>query len=343
MKRKLPRVIALLAVAAGAAAAWWYDVPARLGWTRADDARLTLYGNVDIRQVQLGFRVGGRIAEMLVDEGDRVKAGQDMARLDAQPYQDALEAAEAQVASQKANLAKLEAGPREAEIAQARALLAERSFDRTNAEQALERARRLRATGAVSEAAFDQAQAARDMAAARVESAQEALHLLEEGSRKEDIAAARASLQEAEANLAGARTSLEDTVLHAPADGVVLSRVREPGAIVSPGDTAYVLSLDDPVWVRTYVEEPDLGRVFPGLDVEVITDTAPDKPYRGRVGFVSPVAEFTPKSVETPELRTDLVYRLRVVVEQPDTGLRQGMPVSVRLPEDAGTATSAVD
>jgi len=341
MKHKLIRAIVLLVVAC-AAAAWWFDVPRRLGWGGEEDRGLTLYGNVDIRQVQLGFRVSGRIAEMLVDEGDRVEAGQALARLDAQPYEDSVRAAEAQVASQEANLAKLEAGPREAEIAQARAVLAERNYDLANAEQAFDRARQLRPSGAISQAALDQAQAAKDMASARVESAREALRLLEEGSREEDIAAALASLQAAQANLATAKTSLKDTELHAPAAGVILSRVREAGAIVAPSDVVYVLSLDDPVWVRTYVSEPDLGRIHPGMEVEVTTDTAPEKPYRGRVGFISPVAEFTPKSVETPELRTDLVYRLRVVVDEPDTALRQGMPVSVRIPEET-VRTSAID
>jgi len=343
MKHRLPRIAALLVVAGAAAAGWWYDLPTRFGWTQTEETDLTLYGNVDIRQVQLGFRVSGRVSEMLVDEGDRVESGQLLARLDNQTYADALRAAEAEVASQQANLAKLKAGPRQAEIAQARASLAEQTYNLANAEQALERARQLRPGGAISQAALDQAQAARDMAAARVDAANEALRLLEEGTREEDIAAAQASLHAAEANLASAKTALGDTELHAPAEGVILSRVREPGAILSPGDAAYILSLDRPVWVRTYIEEPDLGRIHPGMAVEVVTDSAPDRPYRGQVGFISPVAEFTPKSVETPELRTDLVYRLRVVVEEPDTGLRQGMPVTVRVLENGDVETSATN
>jgi HlyD family secretion protein len=118
----------------------------------------------------------------------------------------------------------------------------------------------------------------------------------------------------------------------------VLSRVREPGAIVAPGETAYTLSLDRPVWVRAYVQEPELGLIRPGQDVQVLTDTRPERPYHGQIGFISPVAEFTPKSVETPELRTDLVYRLRVVIEDADPGLRQGMPVTVRIPGGAASA-----
>ena len=107
---------------------------------------------------------------------------------------------------------------------------------------------------------------------------------------------------------------------------------------MSPSDIVYTVSLTGDVWVRAYVAEPDLGRIHPGMIVEVTTDTAPNKPYKGRIGFISPVAEFTPKSVETPDLRTDLVYRLRVIIDQPDTGLRQGMPVTIRLLDDTATA-----
>ena len=330
--KKLPR-IAVLLIAAGAAG-WWFGLPGRLGWTHKPTDQLTLYGNVDIRQVQLGFRVSGRVEETLVDEGDTVKAGAVLARLDAKPYEDLLCAAEAQVGLQKATLAKLTFGPRLAEIAQARAVHAERIADRQNAELVFERSDRLRPSGVVAQASLDQARAARDMAIARVDSTREALRLLEEGTRPEDIDAARAALQAAEANLATAMTSVRDTRLVAPADGVILSRVREVGAVVSPSDVVYVLSLSTPVWVRTYVAEPNLGKIHPGMAVEVITDTAPAHPYRGTIGYVSPVAEFTPKAVETPELRTDLVYRLRVIVAQPDPGLRQGMPVTIRIPLD---------
>ena len=335
MKHKALPLIAL-ALAAGAAAFWWTDP---LGWRTGDGGtQLTLYGNVDIRQVQLGFRVSGRLIEALVDEGDKVKAGQKLASLDTQPYQDQIAMAQAQVGSARATLDKLVTGPRQAEIDQARANHAERVADQQNAELAFERTARLRPGGAVSEAALDQAKAARDMAVARTQSAQEALRLLEEGTRPEDIAAARANLQASESSLASAQTSLKDATLVAPADGVILSRVREPGAIVSPSDIVYVLSLANPVWVRAYIAEPNLGRIHTGMRVQVFTDSAPDKPYSGTIGFISPVAEFTPKSVETPELRTDLVYRLRIVIDQGSNGLRQGMPVTVRIPLGKGDA-----
>jgi HlyD family secretion protein len=334
MTSKRRALIVGLLIAAGGAAAAWFDLPARLGWGGRDDGDLTLYGNVDIRQVQLGFRVGGRVAEALVDEGDVVSAGAVLARLDAKPYRDAWQSAQALVAGRQANRDKLVAGPRLAEITQARAQLAEQEASLDNARKDFAKARGLLPSGAVSQAVYDQATAAQSMAQARVEATRQALRLLEEGYRVEDVAAARADLAAAEASLSAAQTSLDDTELVAPADGVILSRVREPGAMVSSSDIVYVLSLDRPVWVRAYVPEAELGRIHPGMTVSLASDTAPQHPYRGTVGFVSPVAEFTPKSVETPELRTDLVYRLRIVVDQPDPGLRQGMPVTVRVPAE---------
>ncbi|WP_457580445.1 secretion protein HlyD [Ensifer canadensis] len=329
MNRKalLPVVVLAGAVAAG----WWFDLPSRFGWTVREPASV-LYGNVDIRQVSLGFRVSGRIDKLAVDEGDPVKAGDVLGNLDATPFRQAVDAAEADLGALRANLEKLKTGARKTEIAQARALHEEQIAELQNAELAYERARQLRPNGTISQASLDEASATRAAAAARATSAREALALLEEGSRVEDIAAAAAQVRAAEARLASARTSLSDTQLVAPSDGIVLSRVREPGAMIAPSDTAYVLSLNEPVWVRAYVAEPDLGRVHPGMKVEIVSDTAPDRPYEATVGFISPVAEFTPKSVETPELRTDLVYRLRIVVAKPRADLRQGMPVTVRLP-----------
>ncbi len=340
MKTKLAVVLVLILVAGGAVA-WWFNLPARFGWTHKQDDHLTLYGNVDIRQVRLGFRVSGRIAELLVDEGDTVNKGVLLAHLDARPYQDSVRGGEAQEASLRATLDKLVAGPRPGEMAEGRAANAEQTANQLNAQQTYERAAQLRATGADTQAVLDQATMTRDAALARKASSRAALDLLNEGTRAEDLAAGRANLKVAEASLLAARTSLEDTELRAPDDGVILSRVREPGAIVSPSDDVFVLSLNKPVVVRAYISEPDLGRIHPGMTLEVASDTLPNRAYRGTVGFISPVAEFTPKSVETPDLRTDLVYRLRIIVENADLGLRQGMPVTVRVPFNARGGSSS--
>ncbi len=163
----------------------------------------------------------------------------------------------------------------------------------------------------------------------RTHTTEESFRLAEIGPRQEDIVAARAQLRGEEASVSQAERRLADSRLIAPGGGVILTRARERGAIVAPGETVFALTLTSPVWVRTYVNEVDLGRVQPGMTARVRTDNPRGKVYTGHVGFISPTAEFTPKSVETRELRTDLVYRLRIVVDNPDGGLRQGMPVTV--------------
>jgi HlyD family secretion protein len=203
-----------------------------------------------------------------------------------------------------------------------------------NAERDFERQSGLLESGASSERARDAARARRDEAAARLASAEEALGLAEEGFRTEDIAAAKADLAAAEATRAQAETALGDTTLTAPADGVLIARIEEPGGMLGQGAPVFSLSLRNPIYVRAYAAEPDLGRVAPGTAVTVETDSGGR--YTGQIGFVSPRAEFTPKSVQTPELRTDLVYRVRIVVDDADEGLRQGMPVTIRVADRAG-------
>ena len=141
-----------------------------------------------------------------------------------------------------------------------------------------------------------------------------------------------ANLREAEAALGVAVTNLQFTQIFCPNDGYILTRVREPGSVVLTSEPVYTLSLISPVWVRAFVAERDLGRIYFGMPAEVHTDTPGGKVYHGHIGFISPVAEFTPKTVETTQLRTDLVYRLRIIADNPDQGLRQGMPVTVKLP-----------
>jgi len=328
MKRRV--LIALVVAAVAAAATWFYGV-------RVPDSLnggLILYGNVDIRQVDLGFRAGGRIATMNLEEGDPVIAGAVMALLDKQPFEDDVRLAEAEVASRRATLTKFEAGSRPAEIAQAQALVAERQAGLNNAALVLQRQQSLIEKGHVSRQAYDDALAQKTEAQARLNSAHESLDLVLEGFREEDIAVARANMQMAEARLARAQTNLADTEIVSPSDGILLSRIHEPGAIVATGAPVYTLSLTRSVWVRTYIAEPDLGRIHPGMKAMVATDSAPNRAYQGHIGFISPVAEFTPKNVETADLRTDLVYRLRIIIEDTDQGLRQGMPVTVTVQLD---------
>ena len=297
----------------------------------SNDKEFVLFGNVDIRKVELSFRVSGRVEQMNVEEGDVIKKGELLASLNDLPYMDELRVAEAQLAQAKAELAKLEHGNRMEEIAQIKALVEQREASYNNAKRELLRHKTLYENKVISKRSNDLAITTFEETQAQLDSAKEALRLSTAGFRVEDIAAGRAGVQLAEARLAQVETKLADTNLFAPSDGIILTRVTEPGAILAVGQTAYTLSLYDPVWVRAYLEEPDLGSVPLGMKALVYTDSNPDKSYTGKVGFISPEAEFTPKTVQTENLRTELVYRMRIIVDNPDDGLRQGMPVTVKL------------
>lgn len=326
MERPPLRIVATaLAALLVAGAAWW-------GFTKPrQTAELALQGNVEVRQVNLGFKVPGRVKSLLVDEGDAVKEGQRLAELDPVYFQDSIAQLKAQRDQLDANLTKLLNGNRPEEIAQAEATVAERDAALTNAKITLDRAEALFNASTGTRKAYDDALAAHRQVTAQLNSARQALTLMKAGARKEDIAAARAQLANGDAALKIAERQLADAGLVAPQDGTVLTRVREAGAIVNAGETVFVLSITSPVWIRTYVSETDLARVRPGQEVAVKTDTPGIAMMTGRIGFISTTAEFTPKTVETRELRTALVYRVRVVVDDPNGVLRQGMPVSVSV------------
>ncbi len=293
---------------------------------------LVLYGNVDIRTVNLSFRVSGKLNELKVDEGDAIKPEEILARLDPQPYEHALAQATAQVGVQKAQLALMEEGYRVEEIAQVRSEVRERQVSYDYAEINLQRQQKLYSTRAISADELDSARTSRNEAKAALQAAQQKLTQYETGNRIQEIEKAKANLQQAQAALAQTQLNLEDTILKSPSGGTILTRAVEPGSMLAAGNTVLTLSLVRPVWVRAYVDEVNLGAAVPGTEVEVFTDGKPNKPYKGSIGFVSPTAEFTPKTVQTPDLRTDLVYRLRIIIDNPDDNLRQGMPVTIKFP-----------
>lgn len=240
---------------------------------------IVLYGNVDVRQVDLGFRVLGRVVTMPFQEGDFVPKGTFMGALEEQPYKDQVMEAKAAIESIKASL--------------------------LNAEEIFQRRSELIGEGGVSREDYETALANRD--------------------------SLNANLKQAESALKVAEKNLSDTRVYAPTDGTILTRIREPGTVVNPGEPIYTLSVISPVWVRAYVPEPELGAIYYGMPAKVYTDTKGGPVYDGHIGFISPVAEFTPKTVETTQLRTDLVYRLRIIAENPDKYFKQGMPVTVKL------------
>jgi HlyD family secretion protein len=313
-----------------------------LWWTMGrhrEPTELALYGNVDLRQVELPFNGSERIAAVLVQEGDRVRQGQLLARLETGRLTPQVARAEADVAVQQQAVDRLHHGNRPEEIAQARANVQATDADATNARAQFERLQSLSDSSsgkAVSRQDMDTAKAALDNADARLAVNQKALALQLAGPRAEDVAQGEAQLRADQAQLALLRQQLKDADLLAPLDAVVRSRIVEPGEMASPQKSAFTLAITDPKWVRAYVGEPDLGSVREGLQATVTVDAFSGRRFRGWIGFISPVAEFTPKSVETTELRSSLVYEIRVFVKDPGDELRLGMPATVHLPLRSG-------
>jgi len=318
-------LLALVIVAAGFGSyRWWLNRSEQ----DSSDA-ITLYGNVDIREAHLAFNESEHIEAILVQEGDRVERDQVLARLHRARLQAARDEAGAQVAAQQQVLARLEAGSRPEEIAKARADVAAAAAQAQTTRDSYERQRTLLAKKLTSPETVDVARGAADAAAAQAKAVEATLALVLAGPRHEDIAQARAELEARRAALALAEARLADTVLTAPAAGIVRDRLLEPGDLATPQTPVLTLATIDPVWVRTWLPEPALGRIAEGMKAEIRSDSYPDKVYLGWVGYVSPTAEFTPKNVESPELRTRLVYQLRVFACNPAGELRLGMPVTV--------------
>jgi len=327
MKKRIVIVaLVLLTVTAGAAGLYLHHRPS-LG-------ELVVQGNVDLRQVELPFKDNERIVEVLAQEGDRVHAGQVLARLDVERLQARISQARAQVAVRREVLRRLENGTRPEEIAQAHANVDSASAAAENAQSQYDRLVKIsKGAGAraVSQADLDEASANLRVMQARLMSARKALQLSVAGPREEDKAEARAQLDATNAQLDLLLRQLADASLVAPTAAVVRSRLMEPGEMASPQRPVFSLALTDPKWVRAYISESDLGRLKPGMPARVSTDTDPDKSLPGWVGYISSVAEFTPKTVQTEELRTRLVYEVRVFVKDPQDVLRLGMPATVRL------------
>ena len=245
---------------------------------------LTLFGNIEIRQVDLSFLAGGQVSKLLKEEGDTVKKGELIATLDSRDYE--------------ANYNKAIA-----------------DVERTSAlkNDALEKYNRnepLGKSGAVSK--------------------QDVETLFNNKNRTQ------AEYKLAEANKTYAKNQLDYTKLYAPEGGTIMVRVVEPGSNVQKGQPVYTMAKTNPVWVRAYVNEKDLGNIKYGQEVNVYTDTVNPKTgnkreYKGQIGYISPVAEFTPKTVQSTDTRTDLVYRIRVYINDIDEFLRQGMPVTIKV------------
>jgi len=311
------------------AAACTLGACARPGGTTAD---LILSGNIEVTDAQLGFKIPGRVAERLVAEGDRVQAGQLIARLDDTEQKEQLALRRAEQVGAQAALAALEAGSRPQEIAAAGAALRSAEADRDRARLDFARQTELRGKDAIADRDLETSQAQLKVAEARTTEAAERLKLVQEGPRAEDIAQGRARVEQARASVALAGTQLENTRLLSPLTGVVLSHNIEPGEFVSAGTPVVTVADTAHVWVRAYVNQTDLGRIRLGQKVAVRTDTFPEKTYEGTVGFIASEAEFTPKTVQTTKERVKLVFRVKIDIANPNDELKPGMPADALIP-----------
>ena len=388
MKKRII-VIALVVIGAAVAGIAWSG---RFG--RQDPNEIKLSGNIELTQVDISFKIPGRLIERTVDEGDPVTKGMLIARIDRDQIEQqkardaagvssadwALQQTRSSVEWQQQNLAndielkraalkqaqarldELLAGSRPQEIQQARAAVADAKAQNDQARSDWERAQTLIKTDDISKSQFDSYRMRFDSSTAALHQTQEKLALVEEGPRKEDIAVARAAVEQAKAAVALSETNrlevkrrqqeldaraaelkraqaqvgitdaqLADTVARSPIDGVVLVKSAEVGETLAAGTAVVSIGDIDHPWMRAYVNERDLGRVKLGMPAKVTSDSYPGKVYNGRVSFISPEAEFTPKQIQTPEERVKLVYRIKIDVENPNRELKSNMPVEAVL------------
>jgi HlyD family secretion protein len=306
-----------------------------------EDGILKIYGSIDIRDAALAFNEQERIIQVLVEEGVRVEKGQLLARLDDKRLRAEMAEVASRIQAQQQVVKRLKAGSRPQEIDQARAEVEAARVKVNNAGKVLSRLEKTSGSGATSAQDLDDAKTLLQVELAQLKVKEKGLNLVLEGPRKEDIAAAEYQLEALKNNLSLLHVRLEDIKLFAPARGIIQSRVLEAGEMAGPARPVFILALTDPKWVRGYVPEPMLGLIDLGMKARIMSDSFPGRPMQGWVGYISPVAEFTPRVVQTEELRTKLVYETRIFVEDPQDRLRQGMPVTVLVDHTQTISDSA--
>ncbi|MGD0832433.1 MAG: efflux RND transporter periplasmic adaptor subunit [Terracidiphilus sp.] len=326
MKKIIPIVVLLSAVVA--ACVYFYP---RLTKKAEPANQLVLSGNIEAHESLVGFKVQGRIVDLPVEEGQNVKQGDLLARLDDADYMQRVRIDEAAVGVRESNLALTLAGTRGQEIKAVQQNMIDAEADLNEKKLDSDRAQSLFAKDELSAQDRDLAATALKRAQAVYSAAQQKLNESVEGNRKEDIAISRANLAEANATLGLSRVNLSYTILRAPSSGIVTVRQAELGEVASPGSPIVTLSDLDHIWLRAYIAETDLGSVHWGQDAAITTDTYPGKQYHGRISFISPDAEFTPKSVQTTKERVTLVYRIKIDIDNPNHELKPGMPADAHI------------
>jgi len=288
------------------------------------------YGNIDLRTVSLGHRVSGKIKNIYFDEGQFVKKGELIVELEDDIYKEALKEIQAQIKVQESNILKLKKGYRIEEIQKAKASYKKSLVELRKSKKDYERFKKLYDTQSISNQTFEDYKFAYEVSKAQVTYTKSALDELENGYQREDIMMAEGKLESLKAKESLAKINIKDTKLYAPNDGIILTRAYEIGAIVNKGTPVIDLAITNEYWVRSYIDEKYLGLIKPN-SIAIVTTDSTDKKYKAKVSFISAQAEFTPKNVQTEELRTQLVYRIRLILQNPDDNVRQGMPVTIKF------------
>jgi len=321
-------IVIFLVIAAGGVGYYYYRLEHK---SAAPAGKLLLSGNVEAHESVVAFRTQGRVIALPVEEGGAVKAGDLLARLDDADYQQQVRIDEATLHTRDRELQLAEAGNRAQDIHAGEQTVADAKADLEMKSADLDRYTALYKRDAVSAQTRDQADTAFRRAQAVYERARQNLSETREGTRKEQIAVSRATRHAAQQNLGLSKVRLDYTVLASPVTGIITVRQAELGEYVVPGTPVVTIADLDHLWVRAYVAETDLGRVRWGQQVDLRTDTYPGKVYKGTIAFISPEAEFTPKTVQTNKERVALVYRIKVDVENPNHELKPGMPADIAI------------
>lgn len=337
MKKSHVAVLIGLVLLGSAVAYWW------LNRDKDDAQHIVLYGNVDIRQVSLAFETAGRIKNMTVQEGDRVKKDQVLAHLNTESLSIQAQQADAQLQVQQQTLNEQAAGNRPEEIAQAKAQVGSAKAQLENADKQYQRLAVLNNSSlgqAVSKQEVDAAKSTMKTAEAALRESEANLQLLLKGVRKEDREAAKAQYDSTKASLDLIKYQIAQSELRSPVDGVVRARLQEVGDMTTSSKSVYTIALTDPKWVRVYASETELGQIKMGSTATILRDSQQDQPITGKIGYISSVAEFTPKTVQTEDIRTTLVYEVRIYVNDPNDQLKMGQPVTVNIDKSSKAKTS---
>ncbi|MCX5802601.1 MAG: efflux RND transporter periplasmic adaptor subunit [Proteobacteria bacterium] len=296
-----------------------------------EEGVILLSGNVEVTESNMGFKLSGRVVERLVDEGYKVKRGDRLAILDSAELESTVAQSKANLNESLARLEELRTGSRPQELEQAKANLLLREAELSKAKKDYERNMGLYKEELVSAQQMDESTKAYHVAASLYENALQALSLVKEGPRKEEIKMAEHRVEQARASLRVNEERLKDTVIYAPTDGVVLRKLVELGETVSPGTPVFTIGDLAHPWIKVYVKEDKLGYVKLNQRAVITVDTYKGKKYEGTVTYISSEAEFTPKNVQTQEERVKLVFGIKVSVKNINDELKPGMPADVRI------------